>query len=60
MSPTTDLPEYLREQRRKAYRAPDERNFSKSWTEEEWVKTDRHVDPLTGTIVYHSFSDYCD
>ena len=51
---------YLREKRREAFRSPDPRNLNNGWTEDEWIKVGRHTDPLSGAIVYHSFSDYCD
>lgn len=52
--------EYTIEKRREAFRSPNPRGLSKGWTEEQWIKVGRHIDPLTGVIVYHSFSDYCD
>lgn len=51
--------EYFQQRRREAFNLPNEK-FKKGWTEEEWIKVGRHVDPLTGTIVYHSYADYCD
>lgn len=55
-----DILEYIREQRRLAFYGPGDPAFVKGWTEDEWIKVGRHVDVATGTIVYHSYSDYCD
>lgn len=50
---------YLREERREAFRERDPRSLSTGWTEKEWVKVGKHVDPMTGAIIYHSYADYC-
>lgn len=55
-----DLAAWIREKRREAFRSPDPRNLNAGWTEDDWVKVNRHTDPMTGAIVYHSFADSCD
>ena len=51
---------YLIEKRREAFRKiVDTPASTQGWTEEEWVSVKKHVSPLDGTIVYHSFADYC-
>ena len=51
--------EYFKEKRREAFGSADKK-FADGWTEEKWIEVARHTDAATGTIVYHSYADYCD
>lgn len=55
-----DIREYITEQRRIAFHGDGDPTFIKGWTEDEWIKVGKHFDPATNTLVYHSYSDYCD